>query len=198
MSETPDQGRELGNQDFRGAAMTASEVQAWFVREVLPLEAALMQFLRRSRRNASDADDLRHDVYVRVCEAAFKEIPTSTKPFVFSIARNLVIDRARHDQVVPIEAVADLEELSVATDVPGPDRSVAAREELRTLQSALDRLPPRCREAVVMRKIDGLSRKEIAARMGIAEITVRRHISDGMAVLADAVYGETPNTGKTP
>lgn len=198
MSETPDQGRELGNPDLRGAAMTASEVQAWFVREVLPLEAALMQFLRRSRRNASDADDLRHDVYVRVCEALLKEIPTSTKPFVFSIARNLVIDRARHDQIVPIEAVADLEDLSVATDVPGPDRSVAAREELRTLQSALDRLPPRCREAVVMRKIDGLSRKEIAARMGIAEITVRRHISDGMAVLADAVYGETSNMGKTP
>jgi len=59
--------------------------------------------------------------------------------------------------------------------VPGPNHSVAAREELRLLQSALDRLPPQCREAVVMRKIDGLSRKEIAARMGIAEITVRRH-----------------------
>jgi len=198
MSETPDQGRERGTENLHGAAMTAPEVEAWFVREVLPLEAALMQFLRRSRRNASDADDLRHDVYVRVCEAAQKEIPRATKPFVFSIARNLVIDRARHDQVVPIEAIADLEELNIATDTPSPDRSIAAREELRTLQSALDRLPPRCREAVVMRKIEGLSRREIATRMGIAEITVRRHISDGMAALADAVYGEPPPSVKTP
>ena len=198
MADVSDQGREFGNQDQRGAAMSAPDVQAWFVREVLPLEAALMQFLRRSRRNASDAEDLRHDIYVRVCEAAQKEIPKSTKAFVFSIARNLIIDHARHDQIVPIDAVADLDELNVAADAPGPERSVVAREELRTLQAALDRLPPRCRDAVVMRKIDGLPRHEIAVRMGIAEITVRRHISDGMAALADAVYGEPANAGKKP
>ena len=56
------------------------------------------------------------------------------------------------------------------------------------LQAALDQLPPRCREAVVMRKIEGLPRREIAMRMGIAEKTVRRHIGDGMCALADALY----------
>ena len=170
----------------------ASEVQAWFVREVLPLEAALMQFLRRRRRNTADVDDLRHDIYVRVCEAAQKEIPRPARPFVFAVARNLMIDHARRDQVVPIDAVADVDVLNVPADLPGPESSAIAREELRALQEALDHLPPRCREAIVMRKIDGLPRHEIALRMGIAEKTVRRHIGDGMCALADALYRGRP------
>jgi RNA polymerase sigma-70 factor (ECF subfamily) len=184
MTKKPDIGPESGNQPDANA----SAVQAWFVREVLPLEAALMQFLRRRRRNTADADDLRHDIYVRVCEAAQKEIPHPARPFVFAIARNLVIDHARRDHVVPIDAVADIDALNVAADMPGPESSAIAREELRALQEALDRLPQRCREAVVLRKIEGLPRREIAVRMGIAEKTVRRHIGDGMRALADALY----------
>src|SRR6202043_1351447 len=99
----------------------------------------------------------------------------------------LVIDHARRDHGVPINAAADVDMLNVAADTPGPEQSLVAREELTALQAALGRLP-RCREAVVMRKIEGLPRREIAARMGIAEKTVRRHIGDAMCALADALY----------
>ena len=47
-----------------------------------------------------------------------------------------------------------------------------AREELRRLQAAIDRLPPRCREAVVLARIEELPGREIARRMGINEATV--------------------------
>jgi RNA polymerase sigma factor (sigma-70 family) len=177
-----------------GKAATAPELKAWFVREVLPLEAALMQFLRRSWRNESDIGDLCQDVYARVCEAAREKIPNPTKPFVFAIARNLIIDQVRHENVVSIEAVADPDMLAGAADVPGAERGIMAREELYGLQAALDRLPPRCREAVVLKKIEGLSRREIAMRMGIAEKTVKRHLANGMCALANALYGETTDS----
>ena len=64
-----------GAERASGAVMTASEVEAWFVREVLPLEAALMQYLQHNWRNKSDIDDLRQDVYVRVYEAARSKFP---------------------------------------------------------------------------------------------------------------------------
>ena len=83
------------------------------------------------------------------------------KPFVFATARNLLIDRVRREQVVPIEAVADLDALDIAIDAPGPDRNAMARDELRRLHAALDQLPPRCRE-VVVKRIEGLTRREIA------------------------------------
>jgi RNA polymerase sigma factor (sigma-70 family) len=171
----------------------ASLVDSWFEIEVLPLEALLMQFLEHNWRNASDISDFRQDVYVRVYEAALKEIPDNPKRFVLATARNLLIDRARHEHVIPIETAADLESLGVAFEAPGPDRVVMARDELRRLQAALDRLPPRCREAVVLGRIEGLSRNEIAARMGVAEHTVSRYLSQGICILADILHGEPAN-----
>lgn len=170
------------------------ELNDWFVQEVLPLEAALMHFLRRSWRNQSELSDLCQDVYVRVYEAARDQRPDPVKPFVFATARNMIVDRIRREHVVPIETVSDLEALAVGADVLGPDRAVMAREELRRLQAALDRMPPRCREAVVLKKIDGLSMREIATRMGISFKTVDRHLSDGALHLANFIYG-SPEEG---
>jgi len=189
------QGNGCCESDRPGNASSAPELKAWFVREVLPLEAALMQFLRRSWRNESDIGDLCQDVYARVCEAARENIPHPAKPFVFAIARNLIIDRLRHENVVSIEAVADPEFFAKAADVPGPERGIIAREELHNLQQALDRLPPRAREAIILKKIEGLSRREIAIRMGIAEKTVKRHLANGMSALAGALYGQSGDAG---
>jgi len=188
MADTPEIG--LGRQHDGGAGIAVSDLKGWFLREVLPLEAALMQFLRRSGRSKSEIDDLCQDVYVRIFEAAQKQLPQPVRPFVFTVARNLLIDRIRKDQIVPIETVAELDMLDVAFEGPGPDRTVMAREELRRLQAALDLLPERCREAVVMRKVEGLSRREIAQRMGIAEFTVNAHLTHGVRALADMVYGD--------
>lgn len=173
-----------------GADGDLCPVKAWFVREVLPLEAALMQFLRRSGRSEADIADLRQEVYLRVCQQAEKEIPHPVKPLVFTIARNLMIDQVRRGQVIPIESVADLEAINVAGDTPGPDRTLMAREELLLLRAALEKLPPRCREALILRRIEGLSRREIAERMGISEHTVSEHINVGVRALANALYGE--------
>ena len=120
------------------------------------------------------------------------------KPFVFAIARNLLADRIRRNQIVSIEAVADLEALDIAVDQPGPDRNTIARDQLRRVQAALDRLPPRCREAVVLKKIEGLSVREIALRMGIAENTVDAHLTAGVRALADMLYGDIADLQGAP
>lgn len=191
MGERTEQGAD---QYLPGAVMTAAEVEAWFVREILPLEAILMRYLRHNWRDKSDVEDLRQEIYVRVCEAAFRQIPDAGKPFLFTTARNLLITRARRGHVIPIEVVGDLE--TFAADVPGPDRNAMAREELRRLQSAIEHLPARCREAVVLRKIEGLSRREIAQRMGISEATVSEHLAAGMSSLASQLYSEPADLGR--
>lgn len=173
-----------------GANMLAPEVKDWFVHEVLPLEAMLMHFLQQNWRNKSDHEDFRQDIYARVLDAAKLGIPEKAKPFVFATARNLLINHVLREQIVPFDAVADLDSLSISSDAPGPDRSAIARDELRKLATALDRLPPRCREAVLLRRLEGLSRREIAERMGVSENTVADHIRNGMNTLADMLLGE--------
>jgi RNA polymerase sigma factor (sigma-70 family) len=191
MAETTDTNRGA---EAQGSSVTKStpEARAWFVREVVPLESVLMHYLQHNWRDRSEITDLRQEVYMRVFEAACEQIPERPKQFVFATARNLLIDRVRQAQIVPIEVVADFEALEIASGTPGPDRSVIARDELRRLQIALDRLPPRCREAVILRKVDGLSLREIAQRMGIAEKTIKAHLNDGVRALADMRYGEQP------
>lgn len=193
MVDIPDSKNKTADAHGQGAGMSAPDAKLWFVREVLPLEAVLMQFLRHNWRNESDVNDIRQDVYIRVFEAAKQKIPESSKAFVFATARNLLIDRVRKGRIVPIEAATDFVAQEAASDEPGPDRSLIARDELRRLNGALERLPKRCREAFLLLQVQDLTRREIAARMGISEKTVNAHLSDAMRMLADIVYGEPPD-----
>lgn len=193
--QTPGTGFDGADLRRAGKVVTSSQAKAWFVREVLPLEAMLMRFLSKNWRNKSDLEDFRQEIYAQVLDAAEANIPDQAKPFVFSVARNLLIDRFRREHIVPIEAVAELDTLKVPSDEPGPERSVVSRDLLRRLQLGIEQLPPRCREAVVLKRIEGLSRREIAQRMNIAEQTVSEYVAYGMRILADVTYGEAPELG---
>lgn len=167
--------------------VSGSDLDHWFVSEILPLEAALMRFLRRNWRDESDLADLRQEVYVRLYESAARSMPAQAKPFMFTTARNLLIDRARRAQIVAIDTVADLEALDISVEELTPERHASGRGELRMLQSAFETLPPRCRQVVELRKIEGLSQREVAQRLGITEDTVERQVSLGIRALADAL-----------
>src|SRR6185437_11808493 len=197
MAELTDTDREGGESRSFRTELSGADVHGWFVREVLPLEPILMQYLHHNWRNKSDLGDLRQDIYVRVCEAAQKGLPENTKAFLLTSARNYLINRMHRERVVSIETAANLDDLGIAMDEPGADRVVIAREELRRLQIALDDLPDRPREAVVLGRIEGLSRREIAERMGISESTVRQHLMYGMRVLADLLSDDGHDPGKS-
>ncbi len=168
--------------------MASQELDEWFIEQVLPLEAALMRFFRRNRHNGDDIVDLRQEVYVRAYESGAKGLPTLVKPFVFAIARNLLIDLARREQIVSIETFAEMETVDAhCQDDLTPERHASGRQELRLLQLALDELPVRCREVIQLRKIDNLSQRYVASYMGIAEDTVERQTSIGMRALANAL-----------
>jgi RNA polymerase sigma factor (sigma-70 family) len=168
MSDMPEISREDAGPNGQNTRTGAPGIHAWFVREVLPLEAALTGFLRNNRQSRADVADLLQDIYVRVYEAARTELPTSTKSFVFTIAHNLLVDRIRRDKVVPLSTVESVEALGIAAEAPGPDETTIAREELGRVQAALEHVSPRSREAILLRQVEGLSRREIAARMSIS------------------------------
>ena len=67
------------------------------------------------------------------------------------------------------------------------------RDELRHLQVALDRSPPRHRKAIVLQRVEGLSRRAIAERMGISEATAATYLAKGICALVDILYGDPPN-----
>ena len=188
MTDTSETDRKNAGACCQDMTSRGADLHAWFIGEVLPLEAALTQYLRHNWRGDANVADMVQDVFVRVFEAARKELPESTTSFVFATARNLLIDRVRHEKIIPLEAVENLDALNIAADAPGADEQVIAREELRRVQSALDELQPRSREAFLLHHVEGCSRREIALRMGISEKTVTWHLNTGVRLLADFLY----------
>lgn len=173
-------------------------LKTWFFREILPLEPALTRFIRRNWRDWSEVEDLRQEIYARVYEGALQGLPRQAKPYLFVTARNHLINRAKRSQIVRFEVVADLEALNVAIETVTPERELSARDELRRVLVGLDRLPPRCREVVRLRKFEGLSQREVATRMGIGEDTVEQQMVHGMRALTDFLLGGTGRIRRRP
>ncbi len=145
----------------------------------------LRAWLRGRFPALADPDDLVQETYARVMQAHAASPITTAKAFLFTTARNLAIDRLRREQIVDIESIAEIERLSVFDTEPGVSETVERRQELELLTQAIQSLPERCRQVLTLRKIYGLSQREIAAQLGISEHTVEAQVGNGMRRCAE-------------
>jgi RNA polymerase sigma-70 factor (ECF subfamily) len=173
-------------------------LNAWFCREVLPLERTLMAFIRRNWRYETELVDLRQEIYERALVGAREGLPGQTRAYLYAIARNHLINRAKRARIVSFDLVADLERLDTDPDFGATDRHLTARDDLRRAQEGLDRLPPRCREVVRLRKVEGLSTRETADRLGVGTDTVEKQVTQGMRALVDFMMGGTGKVRRAP
>lgn len=192
MAKIPESNREDAQVRPLGAVITAPEFRIWFVREVLPLEAVLRQFLQHNWHNKADVEDLLQEGYVRVCESAGQRIPEPAKPFVYTVARNLLIDRLYREHIVPIEAVSDLDALEVERNAPSPERTAIARDELRRLQGGTGSRAHKTVPSHCPQQVDGTSWREIAERMGTGEGTLKSRCLISMAEVAPIQQRQLP------
>jgi RNA polymerase sigma-70 factor (ECF subfamily) len=146
---------------------------AWFAAHVQPHEAMLRAWLRSRFPTENDVEDIIQEAYARVLEARATTAIASPKAFVFATARNIVLGRLRRQRAVSGEnGLTEFEiehVLDESADVP---QAVARAQELEMLTQAIQSLPARCRQVLTLRKIYGLSQKEVAAQLGISENTV--------------------------
>jgi RNA polymerase sigma factor (sigma-70 family) len=164
-------------------------LDTWFKREIVAHEPALLRYLGRLWPRRHEIDDLRQETYARVYQAAQVARPTAARSFLFTTAHNLVTDRVRRERVVSIDTVGDLQALDVLVDEISAERRVIARQELKRLARALDRLPPTCRTVVWLRRVEGLSQKQVAERLGVSVKAIEQHISRGARLLAQHMPG---------
>ena len=181
-----------------GAPKSAHELDRWFVEEVIPLEPYLLAYLRRHWRDSADLADMRQDVYVRIYQAAKVERPQQLKSFIRTVARNMLIDRVRRSNVVPMLPLTASDERTLAIDDTGADDRLIMRQSLSQVLGVIEGLPARCREVIELRRLQGLSQRETAAQMGITEDTVERQLAKAMRRLADHLLEPASTTGRPP
>lgn len=166
----------------------APERTRWFTDEVHPHGPRLKSYLRGTYPAVRDVDDVVQESFLKVWQARAARPIASAKSFLFSVARHLAIDRLRRQQVVPMDSLPDSELWSVMDDGPDAAESACTREEIALLAQALADLPPRCREVMLLRQIEGVPQKEIARRLGLSELTVQTHVVNGLRRLEAVLH----------
>ena len=158
----------------------AEEPNQWFAEQVQPHETHLRNYLRRVLPAVADIDDLVQESYLRLLRARAKGTLRSIKGFLFTTARNAAWDVFRRPNATSLDAIVETDETVVRDDSPGVADLVSRDQELDLLTEAIQSLPARCGEILALRKLCGLSHKEIAARLGISEGTVNVQVGRGM------------------
>lgn len=153
-------------------AQSNPDLTAWFAEEVEPLDAAFRSWLKCRFPSLQDIDDVVQESYVRLISARRTGSIACAKAFLYITARNLALNRLRHLRHERFEDDADLETGNVLDETEDVPEAVAKSEDLQLLVQAIQSLPDRCRQVVTLRKIYGLTQKEVAAKMEISENTV--------------------------
>jgi RNA polymerase sigma-70 factor (ECF subfamily) len=167
-------------------ALDPPEQTRWFTEEVQPHEGSLRSYLQGAFPKVGDVDDVVQESYLRTFRAKAAQPIRCARAFLFTVARRLALDILRHERASPIESVERLETLPVVDERIDVADDVGRRERISLLGDAIADLPTRCRETFILHKIKGLSRKETAARLGLAERTVE--IQTAKAVRRCAAY----------
>jgi RNA polymerase sigma factor (sigma-70 family) len=175
----------------------SDERALWLGRHVLPHEAALRAWLRRRRLQGLEVDDIIQETYSRLISADSVAHVVDAKSYTFQIASSVVIDHLRRMKVVSIASVPDLEAMEIRSEDPSPERQAIDRAELHRLAAAIADLPVRVREVFTLRRIEGLSQRQVAERMGISESTVEKHMSRGFLIMLD-LFGYGGNAPPHP
>lgn len=174
------------------ARCLAGDSHAW--EEVVRLHSRrIYNLCLRFTGRGEDAEDLAQDVFVRLYRnlASYRPEMGSLATWLTTLTRNLLIDhyrRAKPDRLTdPLETTNEDGE-SVALPLPAPgraaDAAVFGREVNDLVQRALLRLSPELREAIILRDLQDMDYKEIAAVLRLPEGTVKSRINRGRLELA--------------
>ena len=162
----------------------------WVGRCVLPWEGYVRAWLRRGSIRGFEIDDIVQEAYSRIAGLEdFRHI-TNPKAYFLEVARNVLLEQLRRSQVIRIETISEID-LRISDNAPDQERVAIGRAEVARLRHLIDRLPERCREMFVLRKIEGLSQKQIAERLGVSENTVETQVGRGLRLILAALSEET-------
>jgi len=175
----------------------SDERAVWLGRHVLPHEPALRAWLRRRNLGGLEIDDVIQETYTRLFQAESVAHVHDAKSYAFQVAGSVVIDHLRRMKVVPLASVPGLDYLEVSSDEPSPERQVIDREELHRLAQLIASLPGRVRDVFTLRRVYGLSQREVAERLGIAESTVEKHMARGFLLMLDPLRHGGNDTAQT-
>lgn len=166
----------------------------WLATHVMPHEPAVRGWLRRGRHLHADVDDIIQEAYAKLVCVSDVSVIQNVRAYFFQTAYSVVAGRLRRKNVVPMASISEIEGLHAGIDEITPEDSLAGRNELQLLADMIKHLPDKTRRVFVLRRVSGLSQKEVSSQTGIPESTVEKHVAKALGLLmsayADGGYDE--------
>jgi len=162
------------------------EIVAWIGSDILPHEAEVRRWLAR-RLSGAQVDDVVQEAYCRLIALDGVSHIENGRAYFYITVRSIIAAQVRRARIVRIDSVAEMGALNIIEDEPSPERVVWARRELDRVRSLIEGLPERCRQVFVLRRVEGISQKEIARRLGISESTVESQAVRGLKLVLKAI-----------
>lgn len=167
-----------------------AEIIAWVAGNVIPHEAALRARLRRMVVEGEEIDDIVQETYLSIARLKSVEHILDGRGYLFTAARMVMLQRIRRNRIVRIDRLTEAQALALEDDAPGPEQHVAARRELARVRRMIEELPPRCREIFELRRVEGVSQREISERLNLPEHTVEQQAIRGLKLILKAIASE--------
>jgi RNA polymerase sigma-70 factor (ECF subfamily) len=139
----------------------------------------LQAYLTDKLRDADVAADLTQETFLRYAERGLGDgaAVIHDRSYLYRTARNLAIDHVRQQARRRTETVADEDLARIAQDRPSPEDAAESRRSLERLRTAIEELPGRTRQIFVLGRLEDLSYRQIADRLGISESSVQKHLA---------------------
>ncbi len=156
----------------------------WLAQHVLPHEATMRARLGHlTRRTGVDVDDIVQETYAVLARLESVEAIRNPRGYALQVATSLFLQDLRRRKVVSIGTMSDLASLNVIDDRPSPEQQVSGQQELRRVQTAISSMPSKIGKVFWLRRVEGLSQRETANRLGLTEHTVEKYMARGMKIL---------------
>jgi RNA polymerase sigma factor (sigma-70 family) len=156
----------------------------WLAAHVLPHEPGMRAWLRRTTQvSDADIDDIVQETYAILARLESVVSIRDPRAYALQVAKSVFLQALRRDKIVPIGSIADLAALGEADDAPGPEQQAHGQRELRRVEAAIGEMPAQVRKVFWLRRVEGLSQRETAAQLGLAEHTVEKYSAKGIKFL---------------
>jgi RNA polymerase sigma-70 factor (ECF subfamily) len=148
--------------------------------------------------NSQDVDDVCQETFLRTYKSSLENEVKTPKSFMFKVAKNLIFSDFRRASTQLNEYVEDIDLVDSQLELNDLESNTLAQEKLGVMCEAIAGLPNKCRQVVVMRKVYGMTTKDIAKRMDISASTVSNYITKGMCAYNDARVKYTNEHNEEP